>query len=178
MFFFMRKRVPLFVWAGFFCLLASCSHPSRTVNDQIYQMQMQIRNLGDSIRTMRQEYSPGLGELMTSIQLHHAKLWFCGLHSNWPLASFELGEIRESFGTAINLVRGRPEVQQLPMIYPALDSLTEAIALRRPDQFKTAFMLLTNTCNNCHKQVAFPFNVITIPTAPPVTNQSFIPPKP
>ncbi|HUX85224.1 MAG TPA: hypothetical protein VMV20_08310 [Chitinophagaceae bacterium] len=158
--------------------MASCSHKTLTVNDQLYQMQIQIRGLSDSIRTLRQEYSPGLGELMANIQLHHAKLWFSGLHSNWPLASYELGEIRESIGTAINLVRNRPEVSHLPMIYPALDSLTEAIALRRPDQFKNAFTLLTNTCNSCHQLVSYPFNVITIPTAPPVTNQSFMPPKP
>ena len=41
-------------------------------------------------------YSPGLGEFMVSIQMHHGKLWFAGKNGNWELANFELGEIRET----------------------------------------------------------------------------------
>ncbi len=34
-------------------------------------------------------YQPGMGELMTTIQLHHAKLWFAGKNANWALAAYD-----------------------------------------------------------------------------------------
>ena len=41
-------------------------------------------------------YTPGLGEFMSGIQVHHEKLWFAGKAGNWQLADFETGEIRET----------------------------------------------------------------------------------
>ena len=41
-------------------------------------------------------YKPGLGEFMSGIQVHHAKLWFAGSAGNWKLADFEIGEITEA----------------------------------------------------------------------------------
>jgi len=62
------------------------------------------------------------------------------------------------------------------MINPALDSMNAAIAKKDPVQFKNSFVLLTNTCNNCHHAVNFEFNVVTIPDKPPFSNQIFTPP--
>src|SRR4051812_10619726 len=42
-------------------------------------------------------YVPGLGELMALQQMRHAKLWFAGSNRNWPLADYELDELREGF---------------------------------------------------------------------------------
>ncbi|HET6989723.1 MAG TPA: hypothetical protein VFJ43_00290, partial [Bacteroidia bacterium] len=67
----------------------------------------------------------------------------------------------------------RPEIQSLPMIFPALDSLSKDIAQQKEKSFETDFQTLTNTCNSCHTSTHFEFNVITIPTAPPVSNQDF-----
>jgi hypothetical protein len=41
------------------------------------------------------ELGPGLGEYMTTIQLHTAKLWFAAKASNWELAAYELHELEE-----------------------------------------------------------------------------------
>lgn len=158
----------------FFCICFSACNSSKT-GDQINHLENHISLIQDSLRIMRNEYRPGLEELMSDIQLHHAKLWFAGTNSNWPLAYFELGEIRETMRTAASLETNRPEIRQLPMIYPSLDSVANAINLREPDQFKRGYTLMTNACNSCHQSVNFSFNVITIPTAPPVTDQDFKP---
>ena len=42
-------------------------------------------------------YVPGLGEFMTATQMRHPKLWFAGQSGNWPLAAYELDEIKEGF---------------------------------------------------------------------------------
>jgi hypothetical protein len=42
----------------------------------------------------------GLGEYMTTIQLHAGKLWFAAKASNWDLAAYELHEIEETYGSS------------------------------------------------------------------------------
>jgi hypothetical protein len=67
----------------------------------------------------------------------------------------------------------RVETKSLPMLSPALDSVSHSIQQKNIDQFKSSFVLLTNTCNSCHKAVNFSFNEIKIPDSPPFSNQSF-----
>lgn len=120
-----------------------------------------------------QAYKPGLGEFMLGIQIHHAKLWFAGKNQNWDLANFEIGEIQESVDDINKYCTDRPEVRSLPMLYPALDSLNEAIKAKNIKQFQSDFAGLTNTCNSCHHITHHGFNVIKIPDNPPFSNQDF-----
>jgi hypothetical protein len=126
----------------------------------------------DSLHKLVAQYAPGLGEIMGGIQTHHAKLWFAATNDNWPLAQYEIDELKERFQQAQE-IENRPEVKSIPMIYPSIDSVAAAIKEKNLDRFKSSFQLLTATCNNCHSDNNFSFNVITIPTAPPVTNQDF-----
>jgi hypothetical protein len=118
-------------------------------------------------------YKPGLGEFMSGIQVHHAKLWFAGQERNWKLAGFEIGEIKETLEDIKQYNTDRPELKSLPMIEPALDSITNAIQQKNPELFRSSFVLLTNTCNNCHRATKHEFNVIKIPDNPPFSNQDF-----
>jgi hypothetical protein len=59
------------------------------------------------------------------------------------------------------------------MIQPAIDSINNAIAQKSSTLFKNNFVLLTNTCNNCHRATNHAFNVVKIPDAPPFSNQDF-----
>ncbi|HVB03078.1 MAG TPA: hypothetical protein VNE41_05115 [Chitinophagaceae bacterium] len=152
-------------------ILTACH--SRNNNAWLKQLQGKVNNLQDSLRIMKNEYRPGLGNLMTSIELHHSNLWFAGLNSNWTLAYFELGKIRSVIGEAEDLEINRPEIKELPIILPSLDSLSDAIALKNKSQFKRDFILLTNTCNNCHNEVNFPFENVVIPISPYFSNQDF-----
>ncbi len=130
-------------------------------------------SLAARIERVREAYRPDLGDIMLGIQLHHGKLWFAGINQNWKLAAFEANEIREQLHEAVAMEQDRPEIKTLPMIYPPLDSLLDAINSQNAAQFKSSFQVLTNTCNACHTVNHYEFNVITIPSAPPVTNQRF-----
>ena len=118
-------------------------------------------------------YKPGFGELMSSIQVHHSKLWFAGQNQNWKLADFEIHEIMESLENIKKYQTQRPESQKLGMLNPALDSVNLAIKQKDALAFNRSYMLMTNTCNNCHHAIGFEFNVVKIPETPPFNNQSF-----
>jgi hypothetical protein len=143
-------------------------------NQQTHNSGQDLQNQMDSLRIkIAHTYSPGVGEFMSSIQMHHAKLWFAGKNENWELANFEIEEIQESLDDIQQYCADSPSIKTLPMIFPPLDSVKLAISEKNIDMFKTSFNLLTNTCNNCHKAANHAFNVIRIPDIPPVTNQVF-----
>jgi len=66
-----------------------CSQPNE--NTQLLESRI------DSLeRKLADTYKPGFGEFMSSIQVHHSKLWFAGQNDNWKLADFEVNEIKET----------------------------------------------------------------------------------
>jgi len=69
----------------------------------------------------------------------------------------------------------RPESQKIDMLNPALDSVNMAIKQANALAFKSGYILLTNSCNNCHHAVGFEFNIVKMPETPPFNNQSFKP---
>jgi hypothetical protein len=150
----------------FFVLLIACNQKE----DPVARMERQMDSLNKRIDSI---YTPGLGEFMVSIQLHHAKLWFAGKNGDWELANFELGEIQESLDDIKHYNKDRPEIKDLPMIDSPLDSLKSAVFKKDPEAFTRSYILLTNTCNNCHQVTKHGFNKIKIPDAPPVTDQVF-----
>ncbi|MEO6852281.1 MAG: hypothetical protein ABI203_04475 [Mucilaginibacter sp.] len=151
-----------------FFLLASCG--SQT-NDNT-PLQASIDSLQQKVNDT---YRPGLGEFMSGIQLHHAKLWFAGTNKNWELADFEVHEIGETLDDIKKYCTDRAEVKSIGIIDPAISSITEAIKQKDMESFKKGFVALTAGCNSCHNDNQHGFNVITIPTALPVTNQEFKP---
>jgi hypothetical protein len=118
-------------------------------------------------------YKPGLGEFMSNIQVHHAKLWFAGNNQNWELADFEIHEIIESIENIKKYETDRPETKLIPLIDPPLDSVSLAIQKKDATAFKNSYLLLTNTCNNCHREVNYSFNEVKVPEQPPFSNQVF-----
>ena len=149
-------------------ILFSCNRQSSNtaiLNKKIDSLQTQLNN----------SYKPGLGEFMSQIQIHHAKLWFAGKYENWPLADFEVGEIREALDDIPKFCADRPEVKSIDVIEPAMDSLSAAIKAKDQTRFDSSFTLLTATCNDCHKATNHGFNQIKIPDVPPVSNQVFKP---
>ena len=120
-------------------------------------------------------YKPGLGEFMSSIQVHHAKLWFAGINQNWKLADFEMHEIGEALDDIRQFNTDRPETKSLAMIDAPLDSVNVAIQKQDILAFKRNFNILTNTCNTCHSATDHGFNVVKVPDAPPFSNQDFKP---
>jgi len=130
----------------------------------------------DSLQSrLNKTYKPGFGEFMSSIQVHHNKLWFAGQNRNWKLADFEINEIKESIEGIQHYQVDREESKKIGIIFPALDSVMQAIDQKNPALFKSSYILLTNTCNSCHRATNFEFNVVKVPDTPPFSNQSFTP---
>lgn len=139
-------------------------------NSDTTTLQAKIDSLNQQLA---QAYKPGLGEFMSGIQVHHAKLYFAGKNQNWKLADFEMGEIKEAVDNIKKYCTDRPEVKSLPILYPALDSVNNAIKAKSLQSFETGFLFLTNSCNNCHKNTHHEFNIIKVPDTPPFNNQDF-----
>ncbi len=71
-------------------LLTSCDQNT----DVLRQLQAKMDSLQQK---MENTYKPGFGELMSSIQEHHSKLWFAGVNQNWALAAYEQSLINSAF---------------------------------------------------------------------------------
>ena len=140
--------------------------------NKISEMQARIDSLQNKVNNA---YVPGFGEFMSDIQVHHAKLWFAGINQNWDLADFEIKEIQELKDDIVKFETDRVESKTIPMLQPALDSVAQTIKHKNLDDFKNSFVFLTNTCNECHRVVNYPFNDVKIPDTPPFTNQIFKP---
>lgn len=155
-------------------LIAGCTACQQPAGDT-----KKIEAALDSLqRKLDSTYKPGLGEFMSGIQVHHAKLWFAGISNNWPLADFEVHEIKESLDDIKEFCSARPEVKALGMIDAPLDSLVQTISRKDNSRFRQDYIVLTNSCNKCHQSTEHGFNVVTIPSAPPVVNQDFKPVMP
>jgi hypothetical protein len=150
-----------------FALFAiSCNrHPAEAGN-----LQGQI----DSLRSqLRNSYKPGMGEIMSSIQLHHAKLWFAGENKNWVLAGYNESLIRSALKRIQTFHGNTFEAKAAPMIDPAMDSVRNAITRKDIPAFERSYNLLTITCNSCHAVTNHAFNRIIVPTGLPVSDQDF-----
>jgi hypothetical protein len=118
---------------------------------------------------------------MTATQMSHSKLWFAGQAGNWPLASYELEELKEGFADIVTyhpVHKGSPQPisEILPQITALpLSKLSTAIESGNETAFREAFDSLTDACNACHQAENFGFNVITRPGVNPYTNQQFSP---
>lgn len=122
-------------------------------------------------------YRPGFGEFMSTVQVHHEKLWFAGTNANWPLADFEVHEIEETLADLKQYQPDRKESALLGMMDHAMDSLDAAIEKQDTAMFRAGYTLLTNTCNSCHVATEHGFIVIKVPDTPPFSNQVFQPRK-
>lgn len=150
---------------------------STTLFSGCKQSSIDINLLQTSIDSLNKKldntYLPGLGEFMSALQVHHAKLWFAAKNKNWPLAQFEIGEINESLEDIKKYCTDRPETKFIPMINEPVDNITGAIKEKNSVKFKTCYVVLTNTCNNCHTATNHAYNLITTPTTPPYSNQNY-----
>jgi len=116
---------------------------------------------------------------MGATQMRHAKLWFAGAAGNWPLAAYEMDELREGFDDAIRLHprhKGAAIAELLPsMTAPALEAIDKAIADKDASAFPVAYALLTDSCNTCDQASQFGFNVVIRPQVNAFANQEFRP---
>jgi cytochrome c553 len=117
-------------------------------------------------------YTPRLNDIMILTQLGHFKLWYAGAVQNWPLASYELEQIRASTRLAKALYPGNANLNMDAMT-SAADGLDKAIQAKDTAKFTSAFTNLTAACNACHQTAGFGFIKIRVPRLSPIETSPF-----
>ena len=117
-------------------------------------------------------YTPRLNNIMILTQLGHFKLWYAGAVQNWPLANYELEQIRSSMRLARTLYPDRAE-SNMDSMAPAAEDLGKAINAKDAAKFGSAFGRLTAACNACHADTGFGFIKIREPRLSPIETSPF-----
>jgi hypothetical protein len=160
------KQLSFLIISSLVLFLAACNDGKPTTQEleaRVDSLQHQLKNV----------YKPGFGELMLNVQIHHAKLWYAGKNSNWPLAAYEESLIRSAFKKINTYHADDPATKATGMISLPLDSIDVSIRQKDAASFKRSFTFLTATCNNCHQVTKHGFNVIGVPVAEPIGNQVY-----
>lgn len=123
------------------------------------------------------ESAPGLGEYMTTIQLHAGKLWFAAKVLNWELAQYELDELKETIEAAKGLNAEKNGIKISSVLDSVLQTqvaeLDKSIKRKSPTEFQKSYDETLSACNGCHTEAGYKFIHIVRPSAPPVTNQKW-----
>jgi hypothetical protein len=117
-------------------------------------------------------YTPRLNSIMLLAQLGHFKLWYAGTVQNWPLANYELEQIRASIDVAKALYPNSAN-SNMDTMMPAAGELDKAIKAKDKAKFAGAFGKLTAACNNCHEATGFGFIKIREPRLSPIETSPF-----
>jgi hypothetical protein len=120
----------------------------------------------------QERYLPPLNLLMVATQLSHFKLWYAGAVQNWPLANYELAQIRVSIDRARRLYPNS-SASNMTMMSPAADDVEGAIKAKDSVRFSNAFGKLTAECNSCHEATGFGFIKMRVPRISPVETSPF-----
>jgi outer membrane murein-binding lipoprotein Lpp len=180
---------------GYFsCAVVLCVALVAVLLYRINSLESQVRSLGvpagaglaklqDSLKNVQNEVkaakdlAPGLGEYMTTIQLHASKLWFAVKASNWPLAEYELDELRETMEAAkgLNAEKNGVKISNIldSVLQTQVAQLAESIKRQSAGEFQKFYDETLAACNGCHTESGHKFIQITRPSAPPVANQKW-----
>jgi hypothetical protein len=115
---------------------------------------------------------PRLSEIMVQQQMRHIKLWFAGDAGNWPLADYEIDQLKDGFDDVAKLLGGDIAQQH---VGGAVSRLEKAIEAKDHGAFASAFDRLSAGCNECHRTLDHAFVVIQRPVLLPYSDQNFSP---
>jgi hypothetical protein len=140
--------------------------------------QNSLTNLQAELSDVKQT-SPGLGEFMTTIQLHMGKLWFAANAGNWKLSEYELGELREATESAkaLHETKNGVNISNVldSVIQTQIAELAQSIQRKNRSDFQKNYDETLSACNGCHVESDHAFIHVVRPSAPPVTNQRWQP---
>jgi hypothetical protein len=157
-------------------LVAGCSQQQNTNSNAALEAKVA------ALKEEANEIEPGLGDIMGVIEQHHTKLYYAGTKKNWPLAAYELDEIRESLEEAMELYPHKFKNVSVPppQIIPAMTKSTiagvqQAIRQKNEKAFVQAYQALSNSCSSCHAAENHPFIKIQTPAPGMFSDQNFAP---
>ncbi|HEY7221076.1 MAG TPA: hypothetical protein VH985_22075 [Candidatus Binatia bacterium] len=140
-----------------------------TVQDSLKRMQADAQTAKD--------LAPGLGEFMTTIQLHAGKLWFAAKATNWELAAYELDELKETMeaAKALNAEKNGVKISNVldSVLQTQVTQLAESVKHKSSSNFQKSYDETLAACNGCHTEAGYKFIQIVRPSTPPVTNQKW-----
>ena len=143
-------------------------------NRTIADLQASLKRADAELAKLK-EAVPGLGEYMTTIQLHAGKLWFAAKALNWELAEYELDELKETMEAAKSLNAEKNGVKISNVLESVLQTQVAALAKslksKSQTEFQKSYAETLSACNGCHESAGYNFIHIVQPTAPPITNQ-------
>jgi hypothetical protein len=149
---------------------------SSGANDAAGSLQESLKRVQTELASTK-ELLPGLGEYMTTIQLHTAKLWFAGKASNWELAAYELQELQETIEAVkkLNVEKNGVKISGVldAVLQTQVAELNASIKRRNPAEFQKSYDATLSACNDCHTETGHKFIQIIRPTTSPVTNQKW-----
>jgi hypothetical protein len=149
----------------------------RAKNDRELTMLRDSLKRAQADLTTAKELAPGLGEYMTTIQLHAGKLWFAAKALNWELADYELDELKETMeaAKALNAEKNGVKISSVldSVLQTQVAQLAESIKSKSSAEFQKSYDETLSACNGCHTEAGYKFIHIVRPTAPPVTNQKW-----
>ncbi|MDA9524012.1 hypothetical protein XI06_27975 [Bradyrhizobium sp. CCBAU 11434] len=117
------------------------------------------------------ELSATLADLMTRLQLQHAKLWFAGKLSNWSLANYEIQQIDANLEATSRLLANPSQADRAK---EEVRAVRQALQSKDVPAFMTSYAGLTNECNGCHRSSGYAWIAMQIPLTLPVPNQLFV----
>jgi len=145
-------------------------------NGGLAALQESMKRMQAELATAK-DLAPGLGEFMTTIQLHAGKLWFAAKTANWDLAKYELDELKETMEAAKSLNAEKNGVKISNVLDSVLQTqiakLAESINRKSSTEFQKSYDETLSACNVCHSESGHNFIRVIRPTAPPVTNQQW-----
>jgi hypothetical protein len=124
------------------------------------------------------DFKPGLDDLMNMlVQPRHQKLWAAGQQRNWPLAAFQLREMRNAFDRIAATIPKYTNIDLGPTFINIMDSqvraVNGAITSQNAALFNSAFADLTAACNSCHEALNLGILVMKVPEVTGYPNQDF-----
>ncbi len=131
--------------------------------------------------TVQKAYIPGIEQFMNVIQAEHTKLWYAGEAGNWPLAAYNLAEIKELMSDLEDLF---PTFKSMPfadmldaVIVGHVAALEKAVDAKDAKAFAAGYDRLTAACNACHQATGNGFLVMRRPSPGAFPDQDFTPKK-
>jgi len=152
-------------------LVAFAGVPGLYVNFGPTSALAQAVRSGDDRRGLE---SVQISELMNeAMQVHHTKLWLAARANNWPLASYELKKIKNTFSQLKELIvqvqtasirwQRAPVGEMLRTVDANIKDLEHAVTTKNSAGLETAYRALTATCNACHVRAQEPQIKIIVP---------------
>src|SRR5260370_42288449 len=103
---------------------------------------------------------------MGLVQVSDLKLWLAGNLRNWPLAEYQLSQMRACLHDC-RVLFPNAAVADTSAISRSAEDFRDAIRTKDGVKFDAAFQKFTAECNNCHKGAGLEFIKIRVPGRAP-----------